>query len=61
VVFAEIHLKVENISQWLSIDITPELPDCKYFALTVTKDVSVLAEDARNLIQRVTEEIKQNI
>lgn len=43
------------------MDITPDLPEGKCFGLTVTKDISVLAEDARNLTQRVSEEIKQNM
>lgn len=43
------------------MDITADLLHYKHFALTVTKDLSVLGEDARNLTQRVSEEIKQNI
>lgn len=43
------------------MDTTLDLLDCKCVALTVTKDISVLAEDVRNLTQRVSEEIKQNM
>lgn len=44
------------------MDLTPNLQsDCKCFALRVAKDVSVLAEGARNITWRVSEQNKQNI